>query len=84
MMTDTPVWINTALQAAQEAVKETPLNISSTRRSGNGLRNADEAVNAALSAFMRHVPYCAPACSCENCQTLHLLKSTFAEPDHAK
>jgi hypothetical protein len=56
-MTDKPAWIEEAVEAAQEAVKQTPLNISSTRRSGqNGLRNADEVAQAVLRAFMEKVP----------------------------
>ena len=56
-MQDKPEWLEQVLKAAQEAVRRAPLCFSSTHRGGeNGLRNADEVVDAALHAFFDHVP----------------------------
>ncbi len=40
------------VEKAEQAIREVPLSLSSTRRRGeNGLRNADEVLQAALSAL---------------------------------
>ena len=89
-MPDTPAWINAALKATEDAIRQVPLTISgSTRETRNGLRNADEVVWEALRAFMEHIPLepdnLQPAArhSREN-KTLRLLKSTFAEQSDAQ
>ena len=83
-MTDTPPWINTALKAAEDAIRQVPLAISgTTRETKNGLRNADEVVWEALRAFMAHIPEAENLYrdrrDMEDATTLRLLKSTFAE-----
>ena len=88
-MTDTPAWLNAALKAAEDAIRQVPLAISgTTRETKNGLRNADEVVWEALRAFMECVPlrddpnlYMGQK-SRLNSITLRQLKDAFAEqPD---
>ena len=82
-MTDSPAWLNTALKAAEDAIRKVPLAISgTTRETKNGLRNADEVVWEALRAFMDVVPidhrYADP-----NYATLRQLKDAFTEQSDA-
>jgi len=65
------------------AIKKTPLNISSTRRSGsNGLRNAEEVAEVALNASglferiedltgtLEHLKHLLPDHPCEDCESI--------------
>jgi hypothetical protein len=87
-MPNSPAWLNDALKAAEDAIRQVPLALSgSTRETKNGLRNADEVVWEALHAFMAHVPEAENLYrdrrDMEDALTLHHLKSTFTEQSDA-